>query len=240
MYRRMEKQDIRDRIWDTLEAEKVARFPFPPHGRIPNFDGAPAAADRLTTSALWEDAEVIKINPDSPQRPVRKRALSAGKTLYMAVPRLRDESCFLRLDPQDIEDIDHATTIGGAAELGQPVHPESMDAVDLIVTGSVAVDLHGGRIGKGEGYSDLEFAILREYGLVDDSTPIVTTVHDVQIIEDRISTSPTDVPLDQLCTPTRTRTIEEPTSKPTGIDWAQIDDDRLEDIPILQMLAPGG
>jgi hypothetical protein len=37
--------------------------------------------------------------PDSPQRPVRLRALKEGKMVYMAVPRLRELECFIELDP---------------------------------------------------------------------------------------------------------------------------------------------
>ena len=29
--------------WDRLQDERIARFPFPPHWRIPNFAGAEAA-----------------------------------------------------------------------------------------------------------------------------------------------------------------------------------------------------
>src|SRR6056297_1822639 len=114
----MDKQPLRERVWDGLEDSGEARFPFPPHGRIPNFAGADQAAKRLAETDVWENADVIKSNPDSPQRPVRQRALEAGMVVYMAVPRLRDEKCFLRLDPSEIEDIDHATTIGGSSELG--------------------------------------------------------------------------------------------------------------------------
>jgi len=39
-----------------------------------------------------------------------------------------------------------------------------MPGLDAIVCGSVAVTRDGRRCGKGEGYSDLEFAILRELG----------------------------------------------------------------------------
>jgi 5-formyltetrahydrofolate cyclo-ligase len=41
------KWEIRKRVWDALEAEGVARDPRPVHHRIPNFDGAPAAADTV-------------------------------------------------------------------------------------------------------------------------------------------------------------------------------------------------
>ncbi|MXR20942.1 5-formyltetrahydrofolate cyclo-ligase, partial [Halobacterium sp. PCN9] len=49
----MDKQDLRERVWDDLEDSGAARFPFPPHGRIPNFAGADDAAARLAESAVW-------------------------------------------------------------------------------------------------------------------------------------------------------------------------------------------
>jgi 5-formyltetrahydrofolate cyclo-ligase len=60
-------------------------------GKIPNFLGAEAAADQLAALPAWETAQVIKANPDKAQRAVRARALTEGKVLYMAVPRLADE-----------------------------------------------------------------------------------------------------------------------------------------------------
>jgi len=44
----MDKQTIRETVWDALEEGGIARFPFPPHDRIPNFEGANEAAQRLT------------------------------------------------------------------------------------------------------------------------------------------------------------------------------------------------
>lgn len=234
----MEKQELRERIWDELEESGAARFPFPPHGRIPNFAGAEDAAERLAELDTWKEADVIKSNPDSPQRPVRRRALEAGKVVYMAVPRLRDEECFLRLDPDEIEDIDDATTISGSSEHGEQVGPEEMEPVDLIVSGSVAVNQQGARVGKGEGYSDLEFAILREFGLVDDETTTVTTVHEIQLVDEQIPTTPQDVPMDRIYTPERA--IRDGAAgtgtKPSGIAWDALDEGRIEEIPVLDRL----
>ena len=39
----------------------------------------------------------------------------------------------------------------------------------------------GLRIGKGEGFADLEYAMMRSMKAVDDKTPIVTAVHDCQV-----------------------------------------------------------
>ncbi|WP_338729675.1 5-formyltetrahydrofolate cyclo-ligase [Haladaptatus sp. DJG-WS-42] len=229
----MDKQRIRERVWDALEAEGIARFPFPPHGRIPNFDGARNAADRLAETAEWQDATAIKSNPDSPQLPVRRRALAEGKMVYMAVPRLRHEKCFVRLDPATIDDTDRAAAISHMDEYGEQVGPDEIDSIDLIVSGSVAVTAEGARIGKGEGYSDLEYAVLRELALVDDDTPVVTTVHERQVVDDAVEIEAHDVPMD--CIVTSERVIRSAGGqKPVGIDWELLDDERIEEIPVLQ------
>ncbi len=194
------KRALRERVWDDLEDAGVARFPFPPHGRIPNVAGAADAADRLADLPVWREAETIKANPDAPQLPVRRQALRDGKRLFVAVPRLREKQCFLELDPEEIADYDAATTVSGISEYGTPRKPADLPDVDLIVTGSVAVSTDGARIGKGEGYSDLEWAILAEYGRVDETTTVVTTIHERQLVE-AVDAADHDVRLDVLVTP---------------------------------------
>lgn len=39
----------------------------------------------------------------------------------------------------------------------------------------------GYRIGKGEGYADLEYAMARGAGAVSEDTLVITTVHDDQV-----------------------------------------------------------
>ncbi|WP_255192530.1 5-formyltetrahydrofolate cyclo-ligase [Natronobeatus ordinarius] len=231
----MDKQTLRERVWDDLEASGEARFPFPPHGRIPNVAGANEASDRLADQPEWQAAETIKANPDAPQLPVRRRALRAGKTVYMAVPRLRDEKCFLRLDPAELEDYDAATTVSGSSTHGVPVGPDEVPEIDLIVSGSVAVTEAGARVGKGEGYSDLEYAVLAEFDLVDSATPVATTVHERQVVEEAVPVDDHDVPMDLLVTPER---VVRPDGgeKPAGIDWSLLEAERLEAIPVLARL----
>ena len=237
-----DKESLRERIWDALEDSGEARFPFPPHGRIPNFAGADAACDRLTATDEWERAETVKANPDAPQLPVRRAALRAGKTVYMAVPRLREERPFLRLAPDEVPDVDDATTVSGSATHGVPVGPEEVPHVDLIVSGSVAVTESGGRVGKGEGFADLEFAVLSELGAADADTTVATTVHGLQVVTDEVALDAHDVPLDLICTPERTiRTADarggDPPARPDGVDWDALPEERLSEIPVLRRLA---
>src|SRR6201995_4693896 len=81
------KAELRQEVWAAMRAAKVARFPGAA-GRIPNFTGAEAAAERLRALPSWQAARTVKSNPDSAQLPVRQRALEDGKIVYMGVPRL--------------------------------------------------------------------------------------------------------------------------------------------------------
>ena len=93
------KDQVRRDVWKRMDAEGVSRFPGA-EGRIPNFAGAKLAAEKLAGHRLWKRAQVIKVNPDSPQTHARRAALEEGKTLIMAVPRLRDAHPFRLLEPR--------------------------------------------------------------------------------------------------------------------------------------------
>src|SRR2546421_5600066 len=127
-----------------MEERGAAAFPGA-RGRIPNFVGASAAADRLATLDEWRRARVIKCIPDAPQRHVRLRALREGKVVYMAVPRLREARGFWELDPRRLRDLRAAASIGGAAKMGRAVDPRDLPQMDLIVAGPVAVARSGAR-----------------------------------------------------------------------------------------------
>jgi len=172
-----EKQLLREKIWSDMERLGIAVFPLPCRGRIPNFIGAEAAAEKLRHLEEWKKAKVVFVNPDSPQRRVRENALKDGKILIMASPRLKKG--FILVNPADVKGKGHfASTIKGAFKYG--VEVQAFPKPDLVVEGSVAVDLHGHRLGKGHGYGDVEIKTLkRMFGVI----PTVTTVHDVQVIE---------------------------------------------------------
>lgn len=233
---RRSKQAIRERIWTRMERERIARFPRPVHGRIPNFAGAKEAAQRLADLPVFHRARVVKVNPDAPQLPVRRAALEAGKLLLMPAPRLRGG--FVLIDPGRIgrSNLKAAASISGAFRYGREVDLNDLPRPDLIVAGSVAVAPNGARIGKGEGYSEMEFAILRELGLANDRTPIATTVYDVQIVN-AIALEPYDVRVDLIVTPTRVIHTKARQSRPRGLLWDHITDEMLEEMPLLQRLA---
>jgi len=220
-------------VWDVLVANKLARFPFPPHGRIPNFAGAREAAERLLAHPIFQRAKNIKVNPDAPQRYVRELALKKGLTIFVPTPRLRGGfRCF---DPKTIpkDKLREAASLSKGQHWGKVVPLKQLPKLDAIVTGSVAVTPSGHRCGKGEGYSDLEYAILQELG--QKPIPVATTVHEVQVLKD-FPHEATDLPLSLIVTPDRTIPVSLPSQPPRGIDWNKLSPQALLDMPVLQEL----
>ena len=234
------KWTIRKRIWDLLEATGVAAQPRPVHHRIPNFVTASDAADTLMRTEVFKHARLIKVNPDTPQKTVRAHVLAANKLLLTPQPRLRTGFFSLinpELLPAGNKALRDATTSAGVSKFGQPQGLDSQVKVDLVVVGSVAVSRAGARIGKGEGFAELEYGMLRWMGVVDDNTVVATTVHDEQLVEDNAlpvdKLLEHDVPVDLICTPTRTIWTNTKIPKPTGIYWHLLSADKLSQIRVL-------
>jgi 5-formyltetrahydrofolate cyclo-ligase len=205
-----DKDEARQAVWDRLQAERL-------------FEVEP-----------WRSARRIKVNPDAPQRPVREAALRRGITVFVPSPRLR--AGFKMLDPARIPDdqIRTAASLTKGGRFAQAVPLEALPAMDAIVCGSVAVTHDGRRCGKGEGYSDLEYAILRELG--HPPAPVATTVHPVQIVGG-LPRAPTDLPLAVIVTPREVVRVPAPPPAPAGIDWARLSQADLDAMPVLRRLA---
>jgi 5-formyltetrahydrofolate cyclo-ligase len=216
---------VRERVWTTLEREGVARFPGA-SGRIPNFKGAELAAERLAGEPAWRTARVVKANPDAPQLPARRRALAEGKTVYMAVPRLREEKPFFRLRDDATVKARGATAVAVGA----------LEPVELILCGTVAVNREGVRLGKGGGYSDLELGLLVEAGLVGAGTVVATTVHPLQVVDEELPETEHDFRVDLVVTPDET-IVTGARKRSPGIVWDDLDEERIKAIPALAALA---
>lgn len=224
------KADAREHVWERLTSERQARFPFPVKGRIPNFAGAREAAGRLFALPIWEGVRAVKINPDSPQLAVREGALLRGIALYMPTPRLA--AGFMKFDPAKIapEDYRSAATLSKCKPFAEAVALEDLPQVDLIVCGSVAVTATGKRCGKGHGYADLEYGILRELG--HEPVPVLTTVHELSVLED-FPRDENDVPLSWIATPERIIEVKNPPPAPAGIIWEKLNEKDLEVMSVL-------
>ena len=239
-----DKWAVREAVWTALETAGVVRGRSV-HDKIPHFIGCDDAAARVAALPEWQAARAVKSNPDQAQRPLRQLALEQGKLLYMAVPRLKDERVFIELDPARPEvEPRKASTISGAFKVGRPVYVAEMQPVDLVISGSVAVNRRGVRIGKGGGFADLEYGLAAAAGILTPATPVVSTVHPMQVLDEDLPWTQHDVPLDIVVTADEVTRCDDgggpPLPRPVGIYWDDLDERKIRSIPLLIKLRDGG
>jgi 5-formyltetrahydrofolate cyclo-ligase len=107
-----------------------------------------------------------------------------------------------------------------------------MRPIDLIVCGSVAVNEHGERLGKGAGYSDIEMALLAEAGLLSEQTIIATTVHELQVLDEELPEQAHDFRVDLIATPERIIRPGNP-KRPAKLELASLSREQIEAMPVL-------
>ena len=155
----------------------------------------------------------------------------------MAVPRLANPEPFFYLDPDDLAATPRAaSSIKGATRSARTIRMEDMEPVDLVVTGCVAVDPTGARMGKGGGFSDLEYALAWEAGLIGPATVVATTVHEIQVLDPGlIPLAGHDMGLDLIVTPERVINCPRRARLPS-VKWEELTDQKIASIPLLAAL----
>lgn len=234
----MTKQAIREQMWRLL-AENGVMQTRRLRGHIPDFHGSRQAALNLSELAVWRSAQVVKTNPDRAQLPVRVQALYEGKLVYMPVPNLAREQPFYRLNPEQLVlrlvPFEELATSGNVSRYAPSVGLDYMRQIDLVVSGAIAVNATGARVGNGIGYSDIEIGLLAEVGLLGDWTTFVATVHDAQVVDHALPEVAHDFSIDIIVTPTRVIPCQ-PQRRPMKLDRRLLTPEQISAMPVLQRL----
>ncbi|NYB52289.1 MAG: 5-formyltetrahydrofolate cyclo-ligase [Methanobacteriaceae archaeon] len=191
------KKKLREEIWSILDEDNLIRSSQSCVGKIPNFKEAPLAAIRLTNTLDWQYSQTVFTSPDSALKEVREYALRYGKNLIMATPKIKEG--YLLINPKKVRGHEKiASTIKGAFRFGEKI--TSFPQIDLVVEGSLGVDLIGNRLGKGGGYADREISHLFNEGVINENTTLCTLVHSLQIKE-KIPVEDHDEKINLIVTP---------------------------------------
>ena len=183
------EEQVRRRVWAQLRrvAHPDSRFDLDLSYFIPDFEGRERCDEQFLALDVWRDAEVIFIAPDNNLENLRRRALSEGRSIV--VPTYGMRRGFVRLDGQRLDPGDHglAATLDGMERVGRRVSLDGLKAlgvINLIVTGAVGVStVNGAQVGLTQRYHAIETAILSELGLLDDSTQVIVSAHDCQLLD---------------------------------------------------------
>ncbi|OWT32670.1 hypothetical protein BGI41_06455 [Methanobrevibacter sp. 87.7] len=190
-----DKNILRNKIWKKIYENNLSLRKNGDYGKIPNFKGKVEAAKLLRNTKEWKNSKIIFCSPDSAQAPVRKFALDDNKNLIMASPNLTNG--YLFLDGKNIKNTDEAADNKKAFKYQSKI--DKYPKIDLVIEGSVAVDRKGHRIGKGKGYGDREIKDLYEKSLINLNTPIITTIHKLQLV-DYVPTEKHDMKINMIVT----------------------------------------
>ena len=231
---------IRQQVWDKLKAvaKPDSRFHLNFAEVIPDFQGSQRAIDHVVAQPAYREGRYAFVTPDNGLADLRRRMLDDGKTLVVSTYGIYRG--FVLLEPAGIEPGHHvfASWLDGLEYFGQPISLAEIEArgrFDFMVTGASAVSLNGVRFGKGHGFFDLEWGMFTDIGVADERTPVTAVVHDVQVVDELLEPSETDILIDAIATPTRHITITRG-KRPRGIRWDLVEPAQLAATPPLQEL----
>uniref|UniRef100_A0A1B0B7G4 C2H2-type domain-containing protein n=1 Tax=Glossina palpalis gambiensis TaxID=67801 RepID=A0A1B0B7G4_9MUSC len=234
------KRSLRVQTWRKLQENKYGVGFNRIFNRIPDFVNSDKAALMLAETDEFKNATNIKIMIDRALHVAKFQALLANKNLYL--PGTRDsKALYLKVDVPPNATDEQKKEILNVQDVQNHRTEISLDTkikLDMVVIGSVVVSRDGYRIGRGNGFNDLDIGLLTETGALTPETIIVTLVHDAQVV-DNLPTNlfqKYDTPVDLIVTPTEVIHVDKRLPRPTGIFWELLSERRLKIIPVLQVL----
>lgn len=212
------------------------------YNRIPNFVDSDKAIALLAETEEFKKANHIKVQMDRVLNGVKLQAVLANKNLYLPSTS-NSKALYMKVVlPADATDEQKAELVSWKYKYREEerveIGIENKVPLDMVVLGSVVVSRDGYRIGRGNGYSDLDIGLLAQVGSLTPNTLIVTLVHDVQVV-DNLPThlfQKFDTPVDIIVTPTEVIRVGQRLPRPTGIFWELLSQRRLKIVPVLEVL----
>lgn len=237
----MKKGDIRRTVWAELRkvAKPDSRFHWNFAEFIPDYEGSDRCVELLRGLKEYKKANLLMITPDNNLAKLRELCILDEKSYIMPTYGIVRGFLLMRREYVPRGQEAFSATLDGADRFGKPVTLrmiQEMKKIDLMVTGVSVVNVEGVRYGKGHGYFDLEWAMLREIGVVDEETPVIAVAHDCQVVEERFPVTPHDTIVDVIVTPSRVIRVSKKHKKPEGIMWEKLPEDMIKNIPPLQEL----
>ncbi|MCJ1351177.1 MAG: hypothetical protein MMC33_001159 [Icmadophila ericetorum] len=236
------KSQVRERVQGELRKVALPDFHF--HSDFSEFiadcRGSSEATERLLKTAYYQSAKVVFITPDNCLEKLRLVSLKAGKIVLITTYAIGRG--FWLLGPATISParFEYASTLDGMEKLGRSVTVRNMIAehlkVDLMVTGTGAINLEGVRFGKGHGFFDLEWGMLYEIEVISQETKAAVLVHDCQVLNEKLEPAVFDTVCDLVVIPSRIIEVRGAIKPVCGIIWHNLKRGMFESIPPLSEL----
>ena len=188
-------------------------------------------AEKLRGLQVYRDVTTVFATPDEALHQARINCLVDGKNLVMPAPSIRKGFYLLPAHSLPFKDISAAVTYRGLEKHGQLLKSQAIPMlhVGLLLTGSLAVDTAGGRLGDGTGFFDLGCALLHEFGGLQREKTVLTIILEEQISGELLTQDAWDIRMSGALTPSTIHMFAPPFQKPM-IFWDQLPMDRIKRI----------
>ncbi len=235
------RNQLREQVWAALRkvARPDSRFHWNFEEFVPDFEGSEHCAELIRRTDWYRSADLVFAAPDNSLTCIRQYAIEDGKRLVVATYGIARGFSVIEPGTAPAGQEEFAATLDGLERYGKPISLDEIadcGAIDLLITGISLVTEHGVRWGKGHGYFDLEWAMFREIGVVNEATPVIAVGHDCQLVSVELEPSAVDTIVDLIVMPTRQIEVEKIYPKPEGIRWEYISAHLRQQIPPLQEL----
>lgn len=215
----------------------------------PNFRGSPDAITRITNLPCYKTAHTLLVTSDNSLEGLRHRALQDGKKVLVGTYRLRRG--FVLLDPSVLGEARFELAacldgmerpgMGRAVSLGQ-LRDEGWK-IDMCALGGLVFNEQGVVVWEGAALFEVQWAVLRDLGVLQRETCVVGVAHDCQVVDEALfgveAVTPDksgEVQCDFVVTPTRVLEVADAVRPSGGVDFDKVDPDALHNIPPLQEL----
>ena len=238
---KQEKQQIRLKVWQKLKnvALPDSRFHLNFAEYIPDFKDSKIANDKIIKSEEYKKSNLLFITPDNCLTTVREQAIRDGKNIIVSTYGIYRG--FILISKKMVKSGNEifASTLDGLEHFGKNIslnEIKKLGKIDLMLTGASAVSKNGVRFGKGHGFFDLEWGMFADLKIVDEKTPIIAVVHDVQLVDFDLEPSNTDIIVDWIITNKQKLSTNRKKKRPSGIYWDLLEKGMLEATPPLREL----
>lgn len=236
------KSLIRHKVWTQLRkvARPDSRFHHDYSSFIADFDGSSVATELVVSLPVYKNAELVFIAPDNCAQELRYRSLKDGKKVLVTTYGIRRG--FFILDPKEIAESkwEMASMLDAMERLGKHMTLTEVfqltQNIDLMVTGTGAINYKGLRFGKGHGFFDLEWAMLYTVRKVTEKTKTIAVVHECQVLDEELQGEVWDTGCDFVVTNERVIEVQGCNKPSCGVLWEKLEKGMLDDIEPLKEL----
>ena len=206
------------------------------HNPVSPAIGGGKVAEQLRRQDLYRQARTVFATPAPFLRQIRINCLVDNKQLVLPTPGLKDG--FFRIIPHTVpfRQLGTALTESGLRRFGRRLEPGEKYGIDLLLTGALAVDRAGGRLGNGTGYFDLSCALLSAYGWLAENHQILAVVDRLQQVTEPLPREPWDVTMTGVLTAAGCYLLHDQGRREYPIFWQQLGTDRIKKITPLWQL----